>query len=146
MLIDTKPGGDRVRPASIINFERLYLGVIVLGLVNNFLSWDRNLALLGAQPTIQFGPKFLLGTIAVGLIIQFLLWFFVARKGSVVAKWIFVLFTAAGLAFFLSAFIKGPDLSTPGAILTAVTVLLQVAAAWMLFRPDAAQWFGARGD
>jgi hypothetical protein len=68
-----------MRPASIVNFERLYLGAIVVGLVNAYISWDHSLAVLGAQPTVQFGPTFLLATIAGGLVIQLLLWFFIAR-------------------------------------------------------------------
>lgn len=131
-----------MRPTSIVNFERLYLGAIALGVINSFLSWDRSLALLRAQPTVQFGPGFLIATATIGVAIQLLLWFFIARRGSVAAKWIFIVLVAIGLLALTLSFVRNPTIGGVTGILGLVTYALQIAAALMLFRPDARAWLG----
>ena len=129
-----------MRPASIVNFERLYLGAIALGVVNTFLSWDRSLALLRAQP-VQFGPGFLIATTTIGLAIQLLLWFFIARRASAVAKWILVVLVALGVIALAVSLARNPMIDGVAGIIGLITYALQIAALWMLFRPDARAWF-----
>ena len=135
-----------MRPASIVNFERLYLGAIALGLINTFLSWDRSLALLRAQPVVQFGPGFLIGTAFIGLAIQLLLWFFIARRASVVAKWILVVLVAIGLLALAAQMARNPMIGSVTGIIGLITYVLQIGAVWMLFRPDARSWLGERRE
>jgi hypothetical protein len=130
-----------MRPASIVNFERLYVGAIIVGLVNTYLSWDKSLAMLRSQP-VQVGSGFLIGTTAFGLAIQLLLWFFIARRGSVVAKWLLVVLFALGILLLIVALVRNPAIGGVTGVLALVNYALQAAAVWMLFRPDSKAWLG----
>jgi glucan phosphoethanolaminetransferase (alkaline phosphatase superfamily) len=131
-----------MRPASIVNFERLYLGALALGVANTILSWDQALASIRAQPnSAVLGPNFLLITAVAGVLIQLLLWYFIARRASVVAKWIFVVLFVIGLVAFVAGLARTGFPGGVEGILGVLTMLMQVAAVWMLFRPDANAWF-----
>jgi hypothetical protein len=131
-----------MRPQSILNFERLYLGALAIALVASLLTWDATLETLRAQPNGEsVGPTVLYVGIAISVIIPLLLWFFVARKASVVAKWILVALFVLGLLMFLAGF--GSEMAPKGLTLiaSAVTTLMQAVAIYFLFRPDAKAWF-----
>ncbi len=131
------------RPNSIVQFERLYLGAVLLGLANTALAWDKALELLAANPqTAAFGPGFLAASTAVGVIINLLLWYFVARKGSTVAKWIVVVFCAFGVLGVIWTAVTGQLPEGIAGILGIVRVLLNLGAVVFLFRPDTKAWFG----
>ncbi|CAN5366005.1 hypothetical protein BH09PSE4_BH09PSE4_09280 [soil metagenome] len=131
------------RPQSIILFERLYLGALALGILNTALNWSAAGAIIADEPALAgvaswYQPV----ATAIGIAIPLLLWYFIARRGSPVAKWIMVVLSAlaaAGLVWSLS--VGSANLSLIG-ILGIITVLLNLAAAWTLFRPDAKPWFG----
>lgn len=128
-----------MRPASIIQFERFYLGSLALGLVGNVLNWDNAVALVQADPAAAaLGTGFLFISMAVGLAISLLLWFLAARKAIGVAKWIIVVFFAIGL---ISVPFSLGQLSAMAIVTSLVTMALQAAAVYMLFRPDAKKWF-----
>ena len=77
-----------MRPKSIELFEKVYLGAIALGLVNTFLSWSQVNAML-ADPRMQsagVGNGTLVFGVVVGVLIPILLWYFIARRASNVAK------------------------------------------------------------
>ena len=136
-----------MRPQSIELFEKVYLGAIALGLVNTFLSWNQVNAMLD-DPRMQaagVGSGTLMFGLIVGILIPLLLWYFIARRASNVAKWIFVVLIALGLFGFLSS-LANP--LVPKGLLTvigAATVALQVYGAWLLFRPDAVAWLDSKG-
>jgi hypothetical protein len=128
------------RPASIVNFERLYLGSLALGAIGIVINWSTMQAQIAMDPNSSILPSwFLPATLAISFAISLTLWYFAARRGAVVAKWIIVVFFAIGLLGIPAA------LTTPGPIimkfLTGVNFILQVLAIWMLFKPDAKQWF-----
>lgn len=133
-----------MRPQSIIRFEQFYLGAIVLGLVNSFLNWDTSLAQMQADPAAaqMFGSGFLMAVTAIGVAIQLLLWFFIARKASVVAKWILVVFFLLGL---LGVALSLASVSGLPMILSLLVITLQGLAVYMLFRPDAVAWLNNKG-
>jgi hypothetical protein len=132
------------RPQSIITFERCYLGAVALGLANNAFNWTNMQEQMAATPNSQLLPDwFLPATIAIGVVITLLLWYFIAHRASVVAKWIVVVFFAIGL-LGLPGIITGlsTGLITPVmAAVGLVTLTLNAIAVWMLFRPDAKAWF-----
>ena len=136
-----------MRPQSIINFERLYLGSLALGILNYFLSYDEMMAQLQADPAVaEMGfasSGFILGTAAVGWGISLLFWFFIARRASNIAKWVLVIITALGLLFLPSS------LSTVGAVtlvFTLIITVVQLAAIALLFRADAKRWLEGKGN
>ena len=136
-----------MRPKSIELFEKVYLGAIALGLVNTFLSWSQVNAML-ADPRMQsagVGNGTLVFGVVVGVLIPILLWYFIARRASNVAKWIYVVLTALGVFSFLSSLANPLVPKGLTMIVGALSVLLQVYGAWLLFRPDAAAWLESKG-
>ncbi|WP_298813635.1 hypothetical protein [uncultured Sphingomonas sp.] len=136
------------RPASIITFERLYLAGLALSLVSWALDWPLMQARLAANPqTAPFGwmlSVMLLLNIAGSL----LLWFFTARRASVVAKWLVVVFAGlSALRFLLNLpAALGGAMTATSLLLATLTTGLSVTAAAMLFRTDARAWFGEDVD
>lgn len=129
------------RPQSIIWFERSFLGAIGIGLVNAALNWSKVQTAVDATPGAGILPSgFLIGTMIVSLVINLLLWYFAAKRGAVVAKWIIVVFFAIGLLSLVRVLVGG--IAAPTMNLFAYAALaLQAVAVWMLFRPDAKAWF-----
>lgn len=140
------------RPPSIVTFERLYLASIALGLLNTVVGWNARQALLANNPAVVANPQMLpvLGPIMaamaiMGALLALILWYFVARRGSVVAKWIVtVLAGLGGLTALgtLMTLVQGHSPSVLSSLLGLVNAGLSIAAAAMLFRADALPWFG----
>lgn len=135
-----------MRPQSIVTFERCYLGAWLIGLVNAALNWNTMMASLDANPGVAaLGPSLTtgiaIGTIVISAVITLLLWYYVARQGAVVAKWIVVVFFAIGLLSYLRGVLAGTMALGLTAVIGLVVVVLQGVAVWMLFRPDAKLWF-----
>ena len=137
-----------MRPASIVSFERIYLLSIVVAAIGMALGWDRLIQMAasrsaGVPESVQQG--ILIGAVAIGFLIPLLLLYFIARRASNVAKWIFVLFTAYSLFTFVTG------LSTAGLkidvlfVFNAITLVLTLYCAWLLFRPDAKAWLETKG-
>lgn len=128
-------------------FERCYLGAVAIGLVNIAVAWKTTMARLAEQPAAaQLGPAFaqsmLIGTTVLSIAISLLLWYFTARKASVVTKWIVTAFFVLGvMGYFVSA-LQGTMEHGIGGILVAITWIVNAAAVWQLFKPDSKLWFG----
>jgi hypothetical protein len=136
------------RPASINTFERLYLAGLALSLVGWIVDWPLMQARLAANPQFaQFGwmPAVMM---VLSITVSLLLWYFAARRGSVVAKWIVVVFAAVVALLFLINLPAALGGATGAAslVLSVATTGLRVAAAAMLFRADARAWFGEDVD
>jgi hypothetical protein len=135
------------RPQSIIWFERCFLASLALGIVNAAISWSKVRDMVDATDSAAVLPSwFLPVTLVCGLGINLLLWYFAARRGATVAKWIIVVFfglSALSIARALLNGIVAPTLN----IFAGIAFILQAIAVWMLFRPDAKAWFaGNRND
>ena len=129
------------RPAAIVKFERLYLAAFVLGLGNTALSWSAALEKMRAAPTPGNGIWYLLASTILGFAITLSLWYFVARKGSVVAKWIAAAFLALGVFGLAAAAFNGFYPTGIGGVIGVVTTVLQFVAIAFLFTPEAKPWF-----
>ncbi len=131
-----------MRPASITMFDRLFLGSLAVGLANAVLNYDSTIAQLEADPAVaelgMAGPGFVIVTLAFSFGLSLLLWFLIARKAVNVAKWVLVVLTVIGLFGIPLALVDVPLLQ---AIITVVVTVMQLAALWFLFRPDAKAWF-----
>lgn len=130
-----------MRPSSIVTFDRLYLVATGLGLVNSFMSIDRLQAQIEAMPqlrALQAGPSIAYFSVALSVLIPLLLWFLVAHRASVVAKWVLVAWTALAIANLL------PKLGLDGGLgvlMNLAVEALRVVALSFLFRADAKAWF-----
>ena len=128
-----------MRPRSIVNFERVVLLSVLLTLVGLAINWDRVMAAFAFS---HVGPTFVLVAHAVLIGLFLLLLWLVSRRGSPVAKWIYVVLVAIGLIINLSAY---PAVFSSGQttemIMTVVQDVLIVASLWFLFRPESSAWF-----
>lgn len=133
------------KPPSIARFEQFYWASVILGLINTALNWKTSQALLAANPMLANATWFLPVSQLIGLAISVTVWFFIVRRPSVVAKWVQVVFAAFGVFGLLSALVMvGMGRAPVGiqVVLGLIANILYIAAAVMLFKPDAKAWFG----
>ena len=78
--------------------------------------------------------------LAITLVILGALWFAIARRGSNVAKWIYVVVTALGTLQTIASLFDPDSLSTMWLGATLLATALSVASAAVLFRADAVAW------
>lgn len=143
---------DLPRPASIVAFERLYLGSLLLYIVVTAVFWTRTRETMLTMPQMRANPDvagiigpIMIGSFAVTVGVALLFWWLVARKHSVAGKWLVVVTEAIGALFAIFALLRlvqGTADSTVGSALSLLVAGLAIAAAVMLFRPDARAWFG----
>ncbi|WP_267395280.1 MULTISPECIES: hypothetical protein [unclassified Sphingomonas] len=134
-----------IRPSSIIRFEQLYWASFVIGLINTATSWTSRAQVLAANPVLANATWFLPAVTVVSIAVAVTLWYFIARTPSVVAKWVQVVFAGVGAISTLLAVVTVIGGRAPAllpVVLGIVANLLYIAAAVMLFRPDAKEWFG----
>lgn len=133
-----------MRPSSIVNFERVVLLSILLGIVGTWLSWARIQAMV-AQTATAGGPHMSTNTViviqAVTIALYLLLIWFISRKASPVAKWIYVVLAGLGLVFGLFGLPQTMRYGTAPLLVAIVQYLLSITSLWLLFRPDAKAWF-----
>jgi hypothetical protein len=132
-----------MRPASIVNFERVVLLSVLLTLVSLAMNWD---AVMAAFAPYRVGATFILVAHAVLIGLFLLILWLVSRRGSPVAKWIYVLIVVLSLLVNLTAY---PSLLASGQaspiIMTVAQDVLIVLSLWFLFRPESAPWFRRDG-
>jgi len=125
------------KPKSITTFNRLNLAATLVGIVNIFAHYTllRNLAISdGASPA---GP--ILGVFF--LIISYLIfWLFIYRRGSNIAKWLFVALTAVSVAMIPFNLRGVIAVGVVYAVIDCIAFVLQIAAAAVLFRSDVKAW------
>ena len=127
------------RPRSIVMFERFYLAAFLLNVVSIILAW-RLLRLL----TIGLGRWYLPISTAIGFAIPLLLWYFIARRGNLIAKWIATILAAFGVIAAAITLLSIGSRDPIHTMLGIVQPILQIAAIWFLFRPDTPAWFGEK--
>ena len=127
-----------MRPASIVNFERAVLLMIVFGLAGALLRWDESVAYVAQQ---GYGEGLLIAIQAISFGLLLLLMWLIARRRSVIAKWIYVVLGVAGIALSVPSLgdtLGGP---LPLLLLQVAQWVLTIVSIWLLFRPDAREWF-----
>ena len=136
-----------MRPKSIELFEKVYWGGTALGLVIAALNWGNVTATFNTPEarSLGMGSGFLIGTIVVNLIISLLVWYFIARRASNVAKWIYMALTAIGLFIVLRSLANPTAANGLPLAGNLVVIGLQLYCAWLLFKPDAVAWLESRG-
>lgn len=139
-----------MKPPSIARFEQVYVASILLGWINAGLNWPASQARLAANPALAPIVAWLLPAMqVVSIVIAFLLWYFIVRRPTVVAKWVqvvFAAFAAIGVVSALGFIAAGRATVTPAAIVGLVANVLYITAAVLLFRPDARLWLGEEPD
>lgn len=129
------------RPKSIRSFNEFNLAATLVGICNTLIHYGvlRELAISkGASPA---GP--LIGILL--LILYYLIfWFFIYRRGSGIAKWVFVVVTAVSVA--LVPYRLGEVLAVGKiyAVIDGIAFASQLAAMAMLFRDEAKDWLNRK--
>jgi hypothetical protein len=130
-----------MRPASIVQFERLFLGALALEVLVDVLAWQGEVA-AAAKGYSQFAavaPTLVGGIMAVSILASLALWYFVARRGSNIAKWIVaVWFVVSTVLLALSLLHISFTLPV---VLGWLAYLLRAWSVSYLFKPDAEAWF-----
>lgn len=133
-------------PPSIRRFTLFWWAATAAWLVGTILSWKRTQATLAANP--QTAPAADIAqaiTVAVVLVTTVLVWWLAARRASGIGKWLVAVVAGLSAVTELLRLIGlANDASWYPLSLLAFLLGsgLTVAAAAMVFRPDAAEWFG----
>ena len=135
-----------MKPTAIKRFDWLYLGAIVLSTVATFINYDSLMAQMEAELATSGAEGVssiaLIGGFAFGIVVSLALWFLVSVLRIGLVKWIIALFAAWGaVSFVLSMLQTGFDVSL---VLGAIAVIMNVAAAALLFTPEAKAWFASK--
>jgi hypothetical protein len=128
-----------MKPATIRRFELFYLAWVALIIIDFFVQHDAYVGQVSAQGSgsgVMLGSTFVNGLFVVWVLVMLLLWFLVAHKRSVIAKWIIVALTI--LNVFAVPF---RDVLTVPAIIAWLTLLVSVGASYSLFGARARTWF-----
>ena len=131
-------------PRSIWLFERTLWVALAIDLINNFVAWPMlaaNLAMRGIAPN----PVLMFISCSMSAVIGLILWYSIARRRSVVAKWIFVALIVIAVAAFIASF-AGPAAPQAQLMLAfaAVSEVLKVYAVTRLFTGEAKAWFAGK--
>ncbi len=131
-----------MQPESIRKFTLFYLGALIVSLVGTFVGYDVLMAQIEAQSAatgLAMGSGSIIAGIVLNVAITLLLWYLVARKGFVIAKWIIVLFFLFTLVTSISGVFAGGLAVHEG--LGLLSIVLTAAAVYFMFQPDAKAWF-----
>lgn len=135
-----------MRPPSIVNFTRVVLLSLAIGILATWLSWEKVESAVAATGS-GMGTETIVGIQAVTIALYLLLVWFIHAHGSPVAKWIYVVLCGLGLVIGLLGFGQTLSYGTLPALLAALQYILSIYSLWLLFRPDSKAWFSeGRGD
>ena len=133
-----------MRPKTIVYFERIIFGTILLGVLDGYLHWDRALA---RSSSLDHNSA-----LAVNLIIQIFnfvlaatLTLLVSRRRSKIAMWVSIAWFALYLALFVSDIILGVQFKTDD-IITLAVLVGQGVAYGLLFTPSARRWMNREDE
>jgi hypothetical protein len=136
--------GESLGPKSIQNFARLVMLSILIGLVETAFTWDQSVAQLGAA---NVSSGLLIGAQLLTLALLLLLVWWIVKKGSNVARWIYVALGVIGLLLTIPALGEVSAQSPLQLIMLIVQAAITILTIWLLFRPDSAAWFSdGRGE
>ncbi|QKG70850.1 hypothetical protein [Erythrobacter mangrovi] len=136
-----------MKPSSIKNFDRLYIGSIVVGLIGFFFSYGAAVEQVSAELPEAGAGGLVSGGLIIGLVvgtaISLALWFLISVLRIELMKWILAIIAAFGI---LGLFVGlGSELATGTTqAFNTLSTLLSIAAIFFLFQPDAKAWFAEK--
>jgi hypothetical protein len=119
---------------------------MLLGAGSLALHWPKIIGSLKSDPAIasmvESAAIFVGIALGFSFAVSILLWYFVARKASNIAKWIYVAVMGFGAVSTLAS-LNDPTSPTGLALaISLVSTTLTALSIFFLFRPDARVWFG----
>jgi len=131
-----------VRPKSIVYFERIIFGILLLSALHNYLSWDQIIGqALAEDATLDRNSAV---TIAItAMIFNYMLvatlTLLVSRRRSKIAMWVLIALSALVLSLTALGIIQARRLLASD-LIWAVESIGQVVAYGLLFTPSARRW------
>lgn len=127
------------RPQAVIRFERLYLAGVGVWLV------AAGLKLSTASQSGGINLPFVMLALALIMAINWFFWFFIARRGSNIVRWLFCVAIVFSLVSLPDVWANDLQGGLACAILSLLVVILQTAALLMLCGKDANLWLSHKG-
>tara|TARA_B100000929_G_scaffold178545_1_gene141397 strand:+ start:611 stop:1033 length:423 start_codon:yes stop_codon:yes gene_type:complete len=124
-----------MRPESIKKFDILYLASILVGMIGTIMNFS-SIEVQAAGTMLT--PTTLVVITVITYALTLLLWYFISRRASNIAKWILVVLTLIGLIGLPSIFVGEFNLNK---FIGLASTILSVAGVYFLFKPDARAWF-----
>lgn len=128
-------------PSNVSYFEKLLYAATVLSVIAVYLTYDIMLAQMGDVPA-----KFLWIGMAGSLVIWLILIVLTARLGMNWARWVItvwiVLSAMSSISIISDTLAVGTMLGMISGSLQIITLLMEVAAVYLVFTGDAPAWFG----
>jgi drug/metabolite transporter (DMT)-like permease len=125
-----------VRPKTIVYFERIIFGTLLLTVLQIYLMWDRAIAL--ASPADRNLQVVVQLTFLTFFLVYGTLTLLVSRRRSKIAMWVTIAMVAYGLPFVVLDIIHGRLLESD--IIAVLMCIGQVVAYGLLFTPSARRW------
>jgi hypothetical protein len=134
-----------MRPGSVVWFERLMLGSLVIGLIQTAIAWPTIMARMTRLPTVApYAGVFMIGVIGFVTALTLTLVLLVSRRRSKVAKWILIVLFIIGLPGLIRSVSTGTYLgSTP---LFFGQIAAQLVAYGLLFAYPTLDWLNRRDE
>ena len=123
-------------PKSIKLFEQLFLGSLVLGVIQGALM-SSEMGLSGGEAYSVAGMQVLILLIIGALVLL------TSRKKSVICKWVNTVFFVLGMVMFIPSLAMFIEQGVMG-VISAVQVLMQAYAIYLLFNADSKAWFASK--
>jgi len=132
-----------VRPKTIVYFEWIIFGTLLLSVLRSYLDWD---AIAQAATTLNQNPSFVSTLITLIFIFVLIgaLTLLVSRRRSKIAMWVSLTLFALDLFFFIQSIFDGLVLGSGVLFFVQLIVVLQTVgkgvAYGLLFTPSARGW------
>ena len=126
-----------MRPKTIVYFERLIFGTLLLGVLQSYLGWDRAIA-VAATAERDWAVAFTLTVLIFTFVLIGTLTLLVSRRRSRIAMWVSIAMFALGLPVLVQQITRGQLLGSD--IIAALQGIGQVVAYGLLFTPSARRW------
>lgn len=130
------------RPASIWQFERVLLAATLVEAFNQAITLSQARTVLDdpALAKIGLGLDTYVAIAMIGPCFALLVWFYIARRASAAALWLYVGLVALATAAAIQS-LWHAELLAVTRFVQAISLGLHNYGAWLLFRPDSRAWF-----
>jgi hypothetical protein len=124
-----------MRPQTIVNFERVNIGALALGLVQDYVSWGtpKQQAIMAHHSLLYFAA---IQLFSFGLIVALTL--LVSRRRSKIALWILVILFVLGVPATVLMAVRGQLLGS--SLISLIQCIAELVALIFVFTPSARRW------
>jgi len=137
-----------VRPKTIVYFEQIIFGVLLLGVFYNYLSWDQIIGeALAKDATLDRNTAFVIAIAAItfNYVLVGTLTLLVSRRRSKIAMWVLIALSALVLSRFALGIVQS-QLLLVSDIIPVLQCIGQVLAYGLLFTPSARRWMNREDE